>query len=140
MYFRATFLGCTSVVHFWSALVVLIWPQTLFYNPIVPPLWILLESPMQWNSPTACRSPTYILMVTFDCEWFGCQQDTSIYKVNLIVQRGTKKCTKYELVIFGLFIVVCVFSILLTVNKIWRWLDSNHRSLVSKVTALPTEL
>ena len=42
----------------------------------------------------------------------------------------------------GLFFFIFVFSIKLTVNvqyKFCRWLDSNRRPLVLKVTALPTE-
>ena len=32
-----------------------------------------------------------------------------------------------------------LFSIHLMINKMWQWLDSNCRSLVSEATALPTE-
>ena len=39
----------------------------------------------------------------------------------------------------GLFFFIFVFSKQLIVNKICRWLDLNHRSLVSEVNALPTE-
>ena len=39
----------------------------------------------------------------------------------------------------GLFFFIIVFSIQLIVNKICLWLDSNHGSLVSEATTLPTE-
>ena len=89
--------------------------------------------------PASSITPLRLLCLpkcSFIVSSFCCHCQTTVYYIRKIIG---KTMTCFDVFIWaypGLFFFIFVFPIQLIILK---WLDSNHRSLVSEATALPTE-